>query len=100
MFMVPCKTYRKSTVKHHATNCKPHTKPYSFYIEHQGVPLAKRFKKLVKHANNADLFSGITTMIKTKTARAKGKFEVAYWVAKRNFPITVYPKVLEFGEKH
>ena len=44
--------------------------------------------------------TGIANMQSTDLARTKSKFEVAYFVAKEELPLSKYPQVLNLEEKH
>ena len=60
----------------------------SLHLKFKGVPLDERGKSLSKHFPNTDIALRISTMDKNDLARMKRKFEVAYFVAKQQLPIT------------
>ena len=95
------KNYGKSVIEKHANKSGPHLKAMSIHFKYKGIPLNERANSLSSvHFANTDIVSGNSMMDKNDLARTKHKFEVAYFVAKQQLPMTRYEEFLKLKRMH
>ena len=95
-FVVGCTNYKKSAIEDHGIS-QPHRCAYNFYLKSKGIAIAERAHKLSLSITNT--VAGITKMDKNDEER-KQKFEVAYWIAKTNSPMTLYHETVKLEKHH
>lgn len=102
LFIKGSTNFKKSAVVDHATKSKHHLKALNLYLKGKGAS-ASEISRCVSTSvapHNKDIVAGLETMEKTDFERTKKKFEVAYFVAKHNMPLSSYADILDLEEKH
>ena len=91
------KRLQHSAAVQHA-NTDAHVRSYDLYLKSKGLnPIECSQKKgLDQQGTN---LSGLTTMTERDTSLTKMKFETAYFIAKEELPLKLYPKLLKHKEK-
>ena len=77
-------------------------KAYDLYLKSKGTSISERSKSLSSAAQgNTDIISGLSLMDQKDLERTQKKFEVAYFVAKQQLPMSsAYPNLLQLELKH
>ena len=93
---------RLSNAEDHARG-EPHKRALDLHLKETKRQHAFERAESMKTANDSGqqlITTGIVNMQSTDLARTKTKFEVAYFVAKEELPLSKYPQLLNLEEKH
>ena len=91
------KRMQHSAVVQHA-NTDARARLYDLYLKSKGLnPIECSQKKGLDQQGT--ILSGLATMTERDTSLTKMKFETAYFIAKEELPLKLYPKLLKHKEK-
>ncbi|XP_065667866.1 zinc finger protein 862-like [Hydra vulgaris] len=96
-----CRIQHSAAVDH--ANGLPHQRAYELAMKSKGMDVSERNDKLSnlqKEMRQTDILSGLKTMTTKDLNLTKKKFELAYFIAKEELPLSVYPKILRLEENH
>lgn len=102
LFISGSQNFKKSAVVDHATKSKHHLLALNLYLKAKGVSESEISKQMSSSVapQNKDIMSGLEKMENMELERTKKKFEVAYYVAKHQMPLSSYADLLNLEEKH
>ncbi|XP_047141282.1 E3 SUMO-protein ligase KIAA1586-like [Hydra vulgaris] len=97
-----CSRLQHSSAITHAEGMS-HQKAFEIFMKTRGMNLCDRIEKLnelQQEMRQTDILSGIQTMNSKDLDLTKKKFEVAYFIAKEELSLCLYPKIIQLEEKH
>lgn len=93
---------RLSNVEDHIRG-DPHRKAIDLYLKEEKALSLNERAEFMRAANDADqrrVADCLANMLASDVAKTKIKFEVAYFVAKEQLPMSKFPSLLNLEEKH
>lgn len=97
-----CRRLQHSSAIIHAEGMS-HQKAFEIFMKTTGMSLYERIEKqneLQHEMRQTDILSGIQAMNSKDFDLTKKKFEVAYFIAKEELSLSLYPKIIQLQEKH
>ena len=90
------KQQQHSAAVQHA-NTDTHARSNDLHVKSKGLKLIECSQK--KGLDQQTILSGLATMTERDTSLTKMKFETAYFIAKEELPLKLYPKLFKHKEK-
>lgn len=93
---------RLSNAEDHARG-EPHERALDLHLKEEKSQSATERAKAMGSLNTSGqqlITSGIANMQASDHAKTKTKFEIAYFIAKEELPLSKYPQLLKLEEKH